>query len=401
MPNILGDFEKKKKYLLHLFDQLVELKFVPCKLGETSITQNDIACYKKDLVDERFVISVCGQINAGKSTLLNYLLFNGKDIIPTDDTPWTAKLTDFRYGVKDGVRITFYSEKEWQKLKSLSVHDETTGKSENYFAKFLQTYVDRAAKNGIFDKEVIRSNARVFSTEELDISNYVSKDGIYTPFVSKVEVTLHNDLLRDIIMVDTPGLNDPNELRSQVTKEWIKHSNAIIMIFYAGRPFEKSDLDFIDTYLIFVPTEKHVFALSKIDTQDGYERAQDYIEHNLRTNKQLKDRHFLGNSKIHPISTISAIIKHKIENGIELTEDEEYYHNRIKKESPELIEHGGYLKEFLQGIEKNLMQDKGKSLIRNAEKKVHSTCLSKIGELEFDLLPSDTDRRIHRWRSAA
>jgi hypothetical protein len=387
MKSVVDEFIRDKEKILGLFDRLVELRFLPCKLGNTTISAEYIATQKKNLNEEKFIISVCGQIKAGKSTLLNYMLFGGEDVIPTDDTPWTAKLTEIKHGKKDHIKVTFYSRNEWAELKTLTFRNEIEGTPLNYFNEFLKSEVDRMADDGIFERDFIRNSAHTISTDDLtELKHYVSREGRYTPFVSKVEVALNNEFIKDVVIVDTPGLNDPNELRSRITGDWIKHSNAVIMLFYVSQPLQKSDLDFIDTYLTSIPPEKHVFAISKIDLQSEFRQAKDYVETNLKNNKLLKDRHLLEDGTVYPISTMAALISHKLEANIGLSKDEEYYYRRcIKKGFSDLLKAKGYLDDFIRGIEKNLMQDKGLALLKDAKQKIRSICISKINEIEFDL----------------
>ena len=54
-------------------------------------------------------IGIIGRVKAGKSSLLNSLFFNGKDILPKAATPMTAALTVISYGERPQAEITYYS----------------------------------------------------------------------------------------------------------------------------------------------------------------------------------------------------------------------------------------------------------------------------------------------------
>ena len=116
--NITAEYQQQKQNLLSAFNLLKEYKFIPIKVGDEQINEDEIKKHKENLINEIFTISVCGQINAGKSTLLNYLLFKDEEVLPADDTPWTAKLTTVKYGEKKSANITFYTEEEWNTLKN-------------------------------------------------------------------------------------------------------------------------------------------------------------------------------------------------------------------------------------------------------------------------------------------
>ena len=55
--------------------------------------------------DRRLNIGVVGQVKAGKSSFLNTLLFEGKEILPKASTPKTATLTKMEYSEKNIIRI--------------------------------------------------------------------------------------------------------------------------------------------------------------------------------------------------------------------------------------------------------------------------------------------------------
>lgn len=61
-------------------------------------------------------IGVVGQVKAGKSSFLNTLLFDGKEILPKASTPKTATLTKMEYSDQNMIQIEYYSVEEWEVL---------------------------------------------------------------------------------------------------------------------------------------------------------------------------------------------------------------------------------------------------------------------------------------------
>src|SRR5579859_7288245 len=117
MIPITRHYEEIKEGFLSMFDRLVSEGFVPLSTGRRSYTVADVDAFRKDLTSGRYIISVCGQINAGKSTFLNFLVFGGRPILPEAATPWTAKLTHISYGAREQARVCFYSRAEWESVK--------------------------------------------------------------------------------------------------------------------------------------------------------------------------------------------------------------------------------------------------------------------------------------------
>lgn len=63
-------------------------------------------------------IGIIGRVKAGKSSMLNALLFNGNDILPKAATPMTAALTIMEYSENVSVEVDFLPNKTLMKLKS-------------------------------------------------------------------------------------------------------------------------------------------------------------------------------------------------------------------------------------------------------------------------------------------
>ena len=62
-----------------------------------------------DMEDENRVlrVGIVGRVKAGKSSLLNALIFDGKNILPKAATPMTAALTKLEYGEKTEASVDF------------------------------------------------------------------------------------------------------------------------------------------------------------------------------------------------------------------------------------------------------------------------------------------------------
>jgi len=62
-------------------------------------------------------IGIVGRVKAGKSSLLNALVFDGKDILPKAATPMTAALTRLEYGEVIEANVDFYTQEDIDSLK--------------------------------------------------------------------------------------------------------------------------------------------------------------------------------------------------------------------------------------------------------------------------------------------
>ena len=84
-----------------------------CKIHDIQSTDN----LKKILVDKNnndrdLKLGILGRVKAGKSSFLNALIFNGKNILPKAATPMTAALTILEFGEKFEAKVDFFSKEE-------------------------------------------------------------------------------------------------------------------------------------------------------------------------------------------------------------------------------------------------------------------------------------------------
>lgn len=186
---MLENFNTKKQKLLDAYAKLAKSGLV----FSEGIDENTLKDRAKKLENEEFILAVIGQINTGKSTLLNALIFGGEPILPTDDTSLTAKITEMRYAKQPGLRANFYSKAEWEELKT---YKDESGR-EFFKNDILPTIKDKSVE------------ARVLGISKDDkienLSEYVANNGLYTPFVKTLEIYHPSEILRQLIVVDTPG----------------------------------------------------------------------------------------------------------------------------------------------------------------------------------------------------
>lgn len=62
-------------------------------------------------------IGIIGRVKAGKSSLLNALLFNGENILPKAATPMTAALTIMQYGDSVRAEVDFFSQQDIEEIQ--------------------------------------------------------------------------------------------------------------------------------------------------------------------------------------------------------------------------------------------------------------------------------------------
>lgn len=381
MKSLSDKYSNQKENILLAMDRLIKNGIVPINYLGKHFTKETLEEQRLNLLNEKFIVSICGQIKTGKSTLLNYLLFNGEGIIPADATPWTAKVTKIQYGEKTCFRVHYYSMSKWEDLKSRKINESPDSKS--YYEVHLREELHVRALKGIKETDKIKGTPLTENHTDINLlSRYIAKDGDFTPFVDFVEITVNNELVKDVILVDTPGLNDPNPYRSQLTKDFIDKSSAVIYLLHSSQPLSKFDLWFIDNFLQYIPSEKILLVLSQCDTVDSENDIKNYVTNTLMNQPSLKKRDLLNDKKVYPISTMAAIIAEKSTDGRILSEDEVFHQKRIPQH---LLDNNGNLPELVSAINEHIMKDKGDGIIRSFKQKVKSYCNDKIYEMTSEI----------------
>lgn len=343
---MLEIFEKSKDELVEIYGELVKNKAI----NLNNINEETLKEKSSNLQKEEFILAVAGQIKSGKSTLLNALIF-GNDILPSADTPYTAKITEIRYGSDKKLKAIFYTKDEWQELKNEIT--EIDDKKINYFKNFIEPDI----KNSSYIKFLNQ-------TKEDDISNlkeYVAKGGIYTPFVKSVEIYYPAEILKSLVVVDTPGTNDPNIFRSKITLDWIKRCDAAIYATYAGRLLDESDMKFINEYLLSLENSKRIVAINKIDVLENFDEVKKWLE-DKKKDETYQKTVFNEASSFVFTTALCAFLDEKEKNGFLLNKDELWYKDKLKEKKPEFWQNNG-LNELKNLVNDKIIQNKGKDLL--------------------------------------
>lgn len=284
----------------------------------TSKMFKDIENFLKRCSDAEFHIALVGAIKAGKSTLINALL--GYEYASTKVTPETASLTKFKKGRNNYVKVTFYTRNEWDTLwKSANDAKATV---------FLEEYADLGAEN---EKEnwlgqgekVIECESRESLVDE--IQKWTSSKSVSHYFVKEVEVGLKEfELPEGVVLVDTPGLDDVVEYRSNITREYIDRANAVLVCV-------KSDAltgqEMGTIYSVFSNTRYNPEKVYIIATQiDSLNRPREnWIEQRKEWLKYLKGRGAYASEKLADknLVPVSAYLYTLLQNYNSLSDDDD------------------------------------------------------------------------------
>jgi predicted GTPase len=221
--------------------------------------------------EDRITIGVIGQMNAGKSTFLNALLFE-KEVLPAASTPMTAALTEISYGEKPAVEAEFYTADEWEGIKRtaetpLEGLDERR-KNEVGAAKELVT---RSRSLGAQITGLLGEKKTASFDNLLD---FVGAEGKYVALTKSAKIMYPLDMLKGVQIVDTPGFNDPVISREQRSVQFLARADVVILLLYSARAFDETDRNIIFEKVRNVGVGKIIIAVNKYDVDMGNENLE-------------------------------------------------------------------------------------------------------------------------------
>jgi predicted GTPase len=183
------------------------------------------------LQEGRVTVVVLGEFNHGKSSILNALL--GEEVLPTGITPTTAVITHLRYADEPRALIQY------------DAQDRVT------------VPLSKLAS-------VVTAN-----------------QGVEPQFV---EVGYPSEILRDnLVLVDTPGVNDISRQRVEITYGYVPRADVILYVLDANQVLKRSEITFIRDRLLRSSKDRLIFVLGKVDALSPEERVEveDYAREKL------------------------------------------------------------------------------------------------------------------------
>ncbi len=284
--------------------------------------------------DRDLKVGIIGRVKAGKSSLLNALIFEGVEVLPKATTPMTASLTILKYANTLSAEVEFYSPKDILELKneheryvrefnrivgeevkkqkekqSLSnrakegfkkignmlgrnksteeaskervLSDEEIVKKAEKIAKnelekdtkLVSSYdqYEKMKKSGLLNTEKLDPRIQANSLEELNqkLLQFVGADGKYMPYTKAVRISLNNPNLKDLEVIDTPGVNDPIASREERTKALLKDCDVVFIVSPSGQFLTDSDMDLFDRVSNKEGLQEIYFVASQADSAVG------------------------------------------------------------------------------------------------------------------------------------
>ncbi|ABF85014.1 dynamin family protein [Helicobacter pylori] len=290
-------------------------------------------------------VGIIGRVKAGKSSLLNALIFEGVEVLPKAATPMTASLTILKYAKTLSAQVEFYSQKDISELENeheryvrefnriveeevkkqkekQSLSNRTKEGLKNLGNKFSRNKNPEAApkENILSDEEILEKARRIakntlnedtklvsshdqyekmkksgsLNTEKLDphiqanslqelnqkLLQFVGADGKYMLYTKAVQISLNNPNLKDLEVIDTPGVNDPIASREECTKALLKDCDVVFIVSPSGQFLTDSDMSLFDRvshkeglqeiYFVASQADSAVLSMSEVEKSNQH-----------------------------------------------------------------------------------------------------------------------------------
>lgn len=282
----LSNLQEKKKTLLFLANKASENGWIP-KSKTNGINIISFEEIKDKLEKDTLTIGVIGQMKCGKSTFLNSFIFED-DVLPAATTPMTAALSVITYGENKRIVAEFYTNDEWieQKQQAERSLEDASNNLDESKIKAAKELVEKSTKLG----SSINSLLGKIQEDTFDnLIEYVGADGKFVSITKSVTIYYPKDYLKGVEIVDTPGFNDPIVSREERTKEFLKKADVVLMMLYAGRPFDATDRDIIFKNVRQCGIGKVLVGINKYDipycsetNPEDENQIKDYVKTEIR-----------------------------------------------------------------------------------------------------------------------
>lgn len=335
-------------------------------------------------------VGIIGRVKAGKSSLLNALIFEGVEVLPKAATPMTASLTILKYANTLSAEVEFYSPKDILELKNEHeryvrefnrIVDEEVKKQKekqslsnrakeglNKFGKWLgknKSGGEAPKERVLSDEEIVKKAERIaknelekdarlvssydqyekmkksglINTEKLDpciqansleelnqkLLQFVGTNGKFMPCTKAVQISLNNPNLKDLEVIDTPGVNDPIASREERTKALLKDCDVVFIVSPSGQFLTDSDMSLFDRVsnkeglqeIYFVASQADSAVLSMSEVEKSNQHLPTALE-NAQKSLSSQLNNIMG-ALIQTYPNQREVFEKAIKNGVILT----------------------------------------------------------------------------------
>jgi hypothetical protein len=278
--------QRFSKYQARLKKAARELQAVIAE--KTFKDEIELVCTELDQAE--FRVAVIGTVNDGKTTFLNGML-RRPNLLPMKSIAWTAAVTKLQFGHpeagSDGVaEFTYWSMKEMnqrikdirelidnkekqiefrQKSESSGFYTSDDGQFSLSDAKDWLSQVEPRMNSASWKEWAGKTTVPEVTLDEASLEPYLAKGGEFSLLVKAASLKLPMEpFTQRCSFIDTPGLNDPDRHRSQLTLDALPSMHAYIMVIPATSGVQSTHVNILRK-IRGLRRNRLVVVLNKID----------------------------------------------------------------------------------------------------------------------------------------
>lgn len=318
----LNEYTNKKESLLK---NLQRLQIIADDLGLTNQTK-EIEQNIIQLNHEYFELVVVGDFSRGKSTFINAML--GRKILPSNSKPTTTIISKIVYSEKPTYSL-FYK----------------TGKIRQ---------IDEKEFNSI------RAPKETFGKKIEEIKGYLNIKEDFSK-IDYATVSYPLDFCKNNVeIVDTPGINDLNTNRVDITYRYLNKADAVIMVLDATQILTKSEMEFIKEHILKNQITDIFFVINFKDRASSSEEEKEVIDF-AKKNLLILMKTINSPLYVYLVSSKQALIYRRLANGEKLK-------SSIAQMKPQNLSVTGF-PDFEENLRRFLMNDKGNAKLKKYKKR--------------------------------
>lgn len=271
---------------------------------------------------------------------------------------------------------------------------------------------EKIKKSGSLNTKNLDPRIQANSLQGLNqkLLQFVGADGKYMPYTKAVQISLNNPNLKDLEVIDTPGVNDPIASREERTKALLKDCDVVFIVSPSNQFLTDSDMSLFDRvsnkeglqeiYFVASQADSAVLSMSEVEKSNqhlptAFENAQKSLSSQLNNIMGKLIEKYPNQRKVFEKAIKNGVIlasgvcfsMHKDFNNQaswERNQKTEEYHNALRnlkdsypdafdsddksKESLLFLSNMGAIEERLEKV----AQEKEKIMFENLEPKIES-----------------------------
>lgn len=244
------------------------------------------ALLAQNIVPSEYKVAVVGRFKVGKSAFVNELL--AQQLAGEDTNPETAAVTTFKHGLPVKATIRFVSTKKWMELKELheaNPADPDAQRVKTWFGSEgkevkpadggaqqkidLKGLEQRYVREGGHSVDIVLDASAGKKGEaefRRKVKEFTTGTRPHHCLVESIEITAPSPILDEgVVIIDTPGVDDPERFRVALTEKAVEDVDAILFLTKSGASYSQSEKEFLLSLLRKGTVKQLMFVITQVD----------------------------------------------------------------------------------------------------------------------------------------